>query len=39
MITQEALIADDLPTPSGPSYIAGMAKTYNAGDILFQKGT
>lgn len=38
MIHQEALAAEELPIPSGPSYIASMAKTYQAGEVLFSEG-
>ena len=38
MIKPDALSSEDLPNPSSPSYIAGMAKSYNAGDTLFEEG-
>ena len=38
MIKQDALSLEDLPNPSSPSYIASMAKSYNAGDTLFEEG-
>ena len=38
MIHQDALATEDLPNPSSPSYIVSMAKSYRAGDKLFEEG-
>ncbi|MEY4756077.1 MAG: hypothetical protein RJA34_975 [Pseudomonadota bacterium] len=34
----EALLTEALPNPAAPSYIVGMSKSYQVGDILFDEG-
>ena len=38
MINSEALSTEDIQAPAAPSYIAGMTRTYKAGEVLFSEG-